>query len=350
MNVMFNRIDPNLPDPVESRRRAAGRMVRFAYATVVFGVLGFFVVYFGRPFVYLSGPGTVSSSRHVISLPYVVQINQMKVEPGSIVKAGDEIGRVWSPQQEGVVATYMRALADVIGRSAELRIKARAARESLDAAHSYLRVTEEAVDRVETSSAASTVFRVEVFRERALARKTVVSQEAEVAETTIQLASLDEFSKKIRQHLDEVESKFAEGRIFAPIDGIVSTKPARIGQSLEAGAPMAEILDPKDIFVDWYVPNERLVDPKVGNEVFVVFGNWRLTGTISEILPVSDVYGGTQPSFNRERIATQIARIRFSPGTEPPALNRTVSVHMHYTIFSSHVAAMLVRIFGLGRD
>ena len=47
MNVMLNRLDPHLPDPVESRRRAAGRLVRIAYATVVFGVLAFFVVYFG---------------------------------------------------------------------------------------------------------------------------------------------------------------------------------------------------------------------------------------------------------------------------------------------------------------
>ena len=49
MDVTINRLDPNVPDPVESRRRAAGRLVRFVYATIVFGVLGFFVVYFGAP-------------------------------------------------------------------------------------------------------------------------------------------------------------------------------------------------------------------------------------------------------------------------------------------------------------
>jgi HlyD family secretion protein len=27
MNVTINRLDPNVPDPVESRRRAAGRFV-----------------------------------------------------------------------------------------------------------------------------------------------------------------------------------------------------------------------------------------------------------------------------------------------------------------------------------
>src|SRR5712671_3605223 len=107
MNIMLNRLNPNVPDPVESRRRAAGRLVRAAYATVVFGILAFFVIYFGRPLVYLSGPGVVSSPLVVVSLPYVVQIKAMTVTRGSTVQSGQQIGEVWSPQQDGVVATYM---------------------------------------------------------------------------------------------------------------------------------------------------------------------------------------------------------------------------------------------------
>jgi len=349
MNVAINRLDPNLPDPVESRRRAAGRLVRIAYATVVFGVLAFFVVYFGRPLVFLSGPGVVSSSRVVVSLPFIVQVSRMDVVPGSKVMAGEEIGQVWSPQQDGVVATYMRALADIAARSAELRIRARVAQDSLEAARAYLQVTEEAVERVESITAASTSFRLEVFRERALARKGVVTQEAEIAEATNQIALLEAFAQQLRGHLNEVDRAFASGRVFAPVAGIVSTSPARVGQSLMAGTPMAEILDPTDVFVDWYIPNERLANPRVGANVFVLFGNWRLSGTISEILPVSDVYGGTHPSFARERIATQVARIRFSPGTAPPPLNSTVRVHMYYTDFVARAAAGLVWLFGLGR-
>ena len=163
-------------------------------------------------------------------------------------------------------------------------------------------------------SSASLTFRVDILRERASARKAVISQEAEVAESAIQLASLDEFAQQLRERLDEVERNFAEGRVFAPIAGIVSTSLAHVGQSLVAGTPIAEILDPTDIFVDWYIPNERLIDPKVGNEVIVLFGNRRIPGKITEILPVSDVYAGTQQQLARDRPATQIARIRFDPG------------------------------------
>src|SRR5262245_22594682 len=105
MDIAINRLDPNLPDPVESRRRAAGRLVRITYAAIVFSTLGFLVVYFGTPFVFLSGPGVVSSPRHVVSLPYTVQVTQVDVLPGAAVKAGDAIGQVRSPQQNAIVAT-----------------------------------------------------------------------------------------------------------------------------------------------------------------------------------------------------------------------------------------------------
>jgi multidrug efflux pump subunit AcrA (membrane-fusion protein) len=347
MTVTLTRLDPHIPDPIESRRRAAGRAVRAAYATIVFGILAFFVVYFGRPLLYLGGPGSVSSPRYLVSLPYIVQINSITVLRGASVRAGEEIGRVRSPQHDEIVATYMRSLADIAGRRAELRVKARVARESLDAARSHLRLAEEAVELIANSSAASLNYRIDMSRERALANKAVVSQEAEAAEASTQLAALEEFGRQLGDRLEKVESSFADGRVFAPIAGIVANNPARAGQSLVAGTPIAEILDPTDVFVDWYVPNERLSDPKVGNEVFVLFGNRRILGKIAEILPVSDVYPGAGSLPARERTASQIARIRFSPGAHPPALNSAVDVHMHYTQLGARIASMLVGLFGL---
>lgn len=346
MDIKINRLDPNVPDPVESRRRAAGRAVRFAYAMIVLGVVAFFVIYFGAPFVYLGGPGIVTSPRQLVSLPYTVQITKMNLEPGAVVKEGEEVAEVVSPEQDSIVATYMRALADINGRTAELRIKARIAQESLKAARAYLQVTEEAAKQVDGMTSATVTFRMEVLRERAAAGKAVVSHEAEVAESTVQLASLDEFIHQLRGQLDEAQRHFGQGKVFAPITGVVSTGLAHVGQSLTAGASIAEILDPTDTFVDWYIPNERLMDPTIGKEVFVVFGNRRISGRIAQILPVSAVYTGTQIQL-RGRPATQIARIRFDPGASTPPLNSTVYVHMHYSRFVAWMASALVRLIRL---
>ena len=97
------------------------------------------------------------------------------------------------------------------------------------------------------------------------------------------------------------------------------------------------------------IPNERLMDPKVGNEVNVVFGNRRIPGKIAQILPVSGVFTGQQQQqlVARDRPATQIARIRFDADASPPPLNTTVDVRMHYSAFSARVSGVLVWLFGL---
>lgn len=347
MDVVLNRFDPNVPDPVESRRRAAGRMVRFAYGAIVFGVLAFFVIYFGRPLVYLGGPGTVTAPRYMVSLPHIVQVQAMKVKPGAVVEAGQEIALVTSPQIDSVLATYMNALADVATRRAELRIKLRVAEESLASSRSYLQLTEETIARIEETSAASLTYRVDMYGERARAQQTLVSQEAEIEEATVQLADLDAFSQQIRAHMDAVEHSFGGGKVLAPIAGVVAPNVAYVGQSLLAGSPIAEILDPTDIFVDWYIPNARLIDPRPDDQVMVVFGNRRIRGTIIDILPVSDIYASQQPQFGRDRQATQIGRIRFNEGAQAPPLNSTVYVHMYYTGFAARTAEWVIRLLGL---
>src|SRR5262249_45996105 len=88
--------------------------------------------------------------------------SQMKLVPGGTVKAGEEIAEVISPEQDSIVATYMRALADIAGRTAELRIKARVAQDLLEAARAYLLVTQEAVERLGAMSTATVTFRMEV--------------------------------------------------------------------------------------------------------------------------------------------------------------------------------------------
>src|SRR5262249_33297132 len=75
---------------------------------------------------------------------------------------------------------------------------------------------------------------------------------------------------------------------------------ADVGQSLTPGTPIAEILDPNDIFVDWYIPNERLMDPKVGYDVVVVFGNRANPAGLCRIHRAAAARGA-RPSGNADR-------------------------------------------------
>jgi len=351
MAMSLNRLDPKVPDPVESRRRAAGRFVRFLYGASVFALIVFFVAYFGAGLVFLSGPGVVTAPLHVISLPYVVQVISVDVTPGAEVAAGAEIARVRSPEYNNIISNYMRALVDLVGREAELKIKARVAEDSLEAARAHLRITEDAVKRLEASRAAAgsvaLSYSIEVYGARAQANRLVVSLEAEAAECTTQLAVLGELRERLDWRIAQTDKDFAGGRVDTPLAGIVSTRLADAGQSLVAGAPIAEIFDTRDIYVHWYIPNARLVDPAVGGQVVVLYGNRRIHGTIEAILPVSSVFNGSQILAAAGRQSAQVARIRLDTDVPRPPLNATVEVHMYYANIVGRGALALVHFLGL---
>jgi len=193
---------------------------------------------------------------------------------------------------------------------------ARVAQDTLEAARARQRVSEEAAERVDAMSAASVTFRMEVLRERAEAHEIVVSQETEAAEFKTQLASLNGLIEQLRANFSEVQRQFDFGRAVAPIAGIVSTGLAHAGQSLVAGSPIAEILDPSDIFVDWYIPNERLTDPKVDSEVLVLFGRRRIPGRSYKSCPFPVcILDRSRPSVEsglrlRSRVSASIPALR----------------------------------------
>jgi biotin carboxyl carrier protein len=353
MNMHMHRLDPKLPDPVESRRRGAGRFVRFIYGAGVLGVIAFFVIRFGAPLVYLEGPGIVSANREVVSLPYTVQVTRVDVAPGARIGAGAPIAMVRAPQVRETVANLLRGLAEVSGREAELRVRARVARDTLDASHSRLRMADEALIRLEESArreSASLIYRGEVYRERAQAVQSVVSLEAEATEASAQLVRLSETHQQIQAQLDQAEREFDGGRVLAPVTGIVSTRLAKAGETIAAGSSIAEIYQSGAIYVDWYIPSFRLMDPKPGQRVLVVSGRNRITGEIEDILPISDWIDAKRTSVLKDPQSGQVARIRLDEGTKPLTLNATVAVHMYYLAATDRIARGVVDLLGLGKD
>ena len=251
----------------------------------------------------------------------------MKVTRGARVNAGQEIGEVWSPQLDDTVATYMRALAEVNARSAELRIKARAARESLEASRSYLRVTEEATqpsrhvnDRKPDVS----------HRDAAGTRtgsKTVVAQEAEIEEASVQLASLDEFGEPAPS-----TSRWS-GAQFRRWQDCGADRRDRLECSCArravGGGGHAHRRDPEfERCVRQSGTSPMSASPIRRWEGRLSScsgeGAWKERSPRSCPFPISTA-GRNRQSFVTP-IATQIARVRFGPNAVPPALKSTVYV------------------------
>lgn len=153
--------------------------------------------------------------------------------------------------------------------------------------------------------------------------------------------------QEIESQLHRTQKEFAGGRVLSPVDGIVATHPARAGETILAGSSIAEIFQAGEVYVDWYIPDFRLVDPQPGYRVVVGLGRIRALGTIGEILPISDTFEGRRSTILREPQRGQIARIRLDPGVPSPTLNATVQVYMYYTDLAGSIAEAFVRFFDL---
>ena len=178
-------------------------------------------------------------------------------------------------------------------------------------------MADDTLQRLEKANSAEDfglIYRADVYRERAVAVQSLLALEAEAEEAAAQLVRLEAVRREIRGQFDAVKSEFDGGRILSPARGIIAPRTSYAGETMLAGSSIAEIFLDGDTFVDWYIPNFRLVDPRPGQRVIVVYGRTRLPGTISEILPISDQLESRRSSILREPSAGQIGRIRFDPG------------------------------------
>jgi len=139
--------------------------------------------------------------------------------------------------------------------------------------------------------------------------QSVISQRRKCAESTISFPR-SMIHQTASRPLDEAERHFGQGRVFAPIAGIISTGLADVANRCR-GTPIAEILDRRHLR-GWYIPNEAS-SIQVGERSLVAVRNRRIPAKIAQSCLSSGVYAGTtQQRLTRDRPGNaKIARIRF---------------------------------------
>ena len=331
MNEM-RRLD--IPDPVDSRRSSSGRMVRFFYASGLICMGMFLIWYFGKPLVILQGPGIVTAKRYVISAPYTTHIEKLAVSPGQSVKAGDAIAIVSSFEVEKYISDLLKVVVDETTEATALSIKVAVAKATRQSSMKRLAAANDSVARFENApnpAAASLPYRAEVYREQALAMLAVSQSDAEGNEAAAQLSKLAVNMKLIGDQLSRIRQNYNEGRMLAPVSGVLSARMAESGETIVAGGVIAEVFDTSDIYIDWTIPALRMIQPNVGDAVSVSNNTETFRGTISELFALSEDFGGGNKSIMSDPKSGQIARVRADNRTRLVVLNTEVRVRMHYS-------------------
>lgn len=167
------------------------------------------------------------------------------------------------------------------------------------------------------------------------ARYLDLRQEVQIAEAD--LAQAEAGVAPARAQLRLAEIALADSTIRAPYDGVVTRRFADLGAYLQAGAPVASLIDDQLLEVEADVPAVRLAGLASSAPVLVQIDDRRVSASVRAVLPV-------------ENTATRTRTVRFRAALDAShdrAANRAVTVHIPAgpvrTALTVHKDAILYR-------
>src|SRR5882672_5974137 len=282
------------------------RILRPLILLVLIGAGGYYWYLSSRP-VPLVLTGIVTTNDVVVSPQIAGRIDQLNVNEGDVVKAGQMIAVLESGELEQEQAFYAAgaegASSQVAESAAALRYQERQVDDQISQAEANLAATEaqQMAAQAELENA-----KVSFTRAQEMLRQGVVSQqELDQARTSYQVAQskIDSLVKQIdaqraavelaRSNADQVSIRrnqletnqkqqaaaaaqhakagvrLGYTELRAPIDGIVDVRAARVGEVVTPGQPIVTLINPDDLWVRANVEETYIDRVRVGDKLKV---------------------------------------------------------------------------------
>jgi multidrug resistance efflux pump len=311
-----------LPNEPRSNRNA---VIRWVYFLSLFAL----AVWLGNLFVggllFLRSEGLVLGEPAVIAAEFPVTVRDLLVREGEEVKAGSVAVIVTSQTVAESIARLTGDLAAREARLSELRIRGEKAEAVIKLAETRQEVTSGARSEMEKllkvgllpldkrTAAVESEFRSLQDLEALKAEKRVVDAE---------ISTLKTVSLEAETAVSDLRRLYDDGKMRAPIDGIVIRRSVDKGAVVRAGEPLLELVEEKR-FVLAYLPAGGLYRIAVGDRVQIKSGLRSAEGIIGRIEPFA---AALPREFQRAFTPVerqQVLRVEFAPGeTSPPLFTK----------------------------
>ena len=90
------------------------------------------------------------------------------------------------------------------------------------------------------------------------------------------------------ERLEFLRHQLSETQILAPADGVIQSIDLRPGDLVEAGRPVAKLLEPNEIWVRVYVPEPQLGSVRQGQNAWVTVDTWPDRKFPGKVVEISD--------------------------------------------------------------
>lgn len=330
-------------DPVNERRSKSGAFVRTIYAI---GIIIFFSVMawnFGRELFFLEGTGVISSKKQVISYLFPVRLTAVNVVPGSDVHRGDIIANVASFSVEQIGAQLVIQIAELAAKIADLEIRKNIAMEIQPFTQKRMSASSDISAKLEAGVAGSgsSQYKMQVYLDHVSAAEANAKINSEIKGILEQLIILKKAQTVLEAQYSEIKSMLNGGQIYADIDAVVSADVPIPGEVIQAGDPVFTLFERNDLFVIWEMPLRRLVEPEVGDRVYITSGYSVIEGHIEAIFPISTGQGSNRSTQFTGTFQGQRARVRNRGFDHFLPIESQVVVRMSYTTLINRLFSML---------
>ena len=330
-------------DPVNERRSKSGAFVRTIYAI---GIIIFFSIMawnFGRELFFLEGTGVVSSKKRVTSYPFPVRVTAVNVVPGSDIHRGDLIANVESFSVEQIGAQLVIQIAELATKIADLEIRKNIAMEIQPFTQKRMSASSDISAKLEAGVAGSgsSQYKMQVYLDHVSAAEANAKINSEIKGILEQLIVLKKAQTVLEAQHSEIKSMLNGGQIYADIDAVVSADVPIPGEVIQAGIPVLTLFERNDLFVIWEIPLRRLVEPEVGDRVYITSGYSVIEGHIEAIFPISTGQGSNRSTQFTGTFQGQRARVRNRGFDHFLPIESQVVVRMSYTTLINRLFSML---------
>lgn len=326
----MRRLRPRLVPPLaqEEPRPRRHTVIRWVYLAAVAGLLAWLGNLFLGGFFYLRADGMVLGDEAVVAAEFPVTVQRILVHEGERVTADQVVATVSSQTVADTLARLIGEQADREIRLADLAIRNQTTDAIIGLAgtrESVASATRRTLEKLLADRDLPAITHSAAIDSEFRSKEDLARLQAQRSAFTAQISTLRTAVDQARSAIGDLRRDYDDGRLPAPIGGIVGRRIAQQGAVFGAGDPLLDIYGERR-FVLAYVPTGGLFSVRIGEKVAIADGLHSFGGTITRVEPVA---AALPREFQRAFTPVeheQVIRVEFAAGREPPPLFAKVRV------------------------
>jgi HlyD family secretion protein len=217
----------------------------------------------GKKDAVVDASGYFESTEILVSSEVSGKILQMDVTEGQQVKSGVALGIIDTTQLNLKKLQLKASIAAAQSRRPDVESQLAALRQQISTAYREKTRFENLVkaNAANQKQLDDIDSQIEILEKQLAAQKTVLINSSQ---------SINDECKALTTQIDQIEDQLKKSRICSPIDGVILSKYAEVGELVVPGKTIFKVADLSKMYLKAYITSDQLTKLKIGQAVEVV--------------------------------------------------------------------------------